>query len=139
MKFEKLLKSKPAYVVITERDCAPDSEFGGPPNGPIIHEHYIDKHTSLESCQKRVKTFAGRYGEARIARLEFLDEVGPPKTEVTPCCPECGKNDEVVLDTIRSVSRHSTRGYVGGPLPAGHCSRCGNIFLIIETEGEKNG
>lgn len=58
------------YVLTLERDtCKPED------NGrPIVFEQYIDNGAaSLESVQALQKRLGDKYGETRIAKLQFID------------------------------------------------------------------
>lgn len=94
------------YVVLVERDTfeqEPDSQ-------PMVLEQYVDQAT-LSNARKTVASLAGRYGAARIARLEFIDPETLLEYVATCCinglrngtgiCPECAAN---VMNAYRMVN-----------------------------------
>jgi len=63
------------YVVVAENNKTQKMPSGKPyfdDGGPFVVEQYI-RTADLESVKKRAKLLETKYGECRIARLEFVD------------------------------------------------------------------
>jgi hypothetical protein len=65
------------YVVVAENDQP--VRFGErvfhDDGGPLVFEQYT-RHASLKQIRERAKQLSATYGKCRIARLQFIEEVG---------------------------------------------------------------
>ena len=66
---------KDLYVVVADNDCVqkmPSGNIFFDDNGPIIFETYT-KRATKEEAMDRVRAFRGKYGQCRLAKLEFVN------------------------------------------------------------------
>jgi len=62
------IPTKNIFVVVTEKD-------GVDPSRPIVFEQYIDGDAaSLENAVAFKQRLGDRYGKARIAKLQFIED-----------------------------------------------------------------